>query len=322
MRHFTIGQVWKNNTIAAGFGIINDGLLIAAIHLVGAEGPDLFICFQCIRRSFAQVDHVIINIQHLERFQQSVEICRPADGRRCEHQFNCPVNRSFQLRCIIGRIEQDTHLRFAFCIYDQTFGGSDDPIHPFDKGESTGALPFSRKRVEPVKGFPGIALAARVATLREHVVVPAGKAVGHAGLIEEFHLPWIRHHVIFTGAALEFSCKKRLVPLHGMGYVIDDPVVVQITVRKEFRNMVDAEHDLTFIPKKIIIHGDVDRKFIAVSIDPSGEVMIERNGYPPFPGLGGEQSQVVAVIASPETVPFIITATVGPGCIGKSAVGG
>src|SRR5664280_10556 len=114
-----------------------------------------------------------------------------------------------------------------------------------------------------------MAFAKWIPALGKHVIVPACKPIRNATFVEEFHLTWIRHHMIFTGATLELGSKQGFIPLHGMCNIIDDPVVMHIAVGNEFRNMIDAKQYFTLITIKIFIHGNIDRKFVAVSIDPS-----------------------------------------------------
>jgi len=74
--------------------------------------------------------------------------------------------------------------------------------------------------------------------------------------------------------------------------------------------MVNTKQDITLFSKEVLIHGDVNREFVAVPIDPARKVMIERDGHASFPGHVRQHPEVVAIISPPEAVPFIIPATV------------
>ncbi len=164
------------------------------------------------------------------------------------------------------------------------FSGLHDPAHPLYKREGNGALTFRCQGIEPVKSLSGIAFAGRITPLGEHIIVPPGQAVGDACLVEEFHLPGIGHHMILARTALELGGKQWLVALHRTGNVIYDPVIMHVPVRQEFRNMINSENNLALATEKILVHGDIDRKFITVSVNPAGKIMIQGNSYTSLAG--------------------------------------
>src|ERR1039457_1239438 len=86
--------------------------------------------------------------------------------------------------------------------------------------------------------------------------------------------------------------------------------------------MVHAEKQLALIPEEVFVHGDIDREFIAAAIDPAWQIVIEGNLEPSFPGHACEHAHVIAVIASPETVPVMVAAAVPLGCIRQPSVRG
>ena len=116
--------------------------------------------------------------------------------------------------------------------------------------------------------------------------------------------------MIFAGTTLEFGSKQRLVALHGIGYVIYNPVVVHIAVRQEFRNMIHTKNDFTLIKKQILVHGNVNREFVPAAINPAGKIVVQRNCNTSFTCHSCQHSEVVAIIFPPEVMPFMIAAAV------------
>ena len=116
--------------------------------------------------------------------------------------------------------------------------------------------------------------------------------------------------MIFPRSALKFRSKQRFVSLHRKGDIVDDTIVVHVAVRKEFRDMINPENDFTLVLIQIFVHGDINREFIAVPVNPSGKIVVKRNRHASFSCHRCEPPQIVAIIGPPETMPLIIAAAV------------